>query len=113
MSGEPGKNGDVYELEKGEGSTGVQKWRGKEDCTARGLARSPTAGDEEDADALLDLQLPAAIPWTGTKRTSRRRGWWLWICLGHPRTVAMRAATASSSLAMVEKKKRGRGSRGE
>ena len=36
------------------------------------LARSAAAGEEEDADGLLDSRLPAAIPWTRVQRTTRR-----------------------------------------
>jgi len=83
------------------------------DGDAHGLEEKATAGDEEDGDVLLDSQLPAAIPWTRMERAVRRILWCSSICSRLLQSPAMCASTASSVSAVVGKKKREGGSRGE
>ena len=42
------------------------------DGGARGLEGTAAVGAEEDEDGQLDSRLPAAIPWMGMQRATRR-----------------------------------------
>ena len=109
---------DAYEVARDEGISETQKRQRIMDEVARELPGKEAAGEEEDELGGGDSGLSFAIPWSRTKRATRRTFGWSWIWTGSsPSTVTHDGSGAGvrSSGRKMRERERGQvrmGSRG-
>ena len=102
-SGDPWTKGRVHEREQSKGISEMQQGRRMVDGAAHELPGKEAAGEEEDELGGGDSGLSFAIPWSRTKRATRRTFGWSWIWTGSSQSTTATTAVALGFGAREEK----------